>query len=35
MPTGFSDMYSSSGHTIAELLRNLSAKLTQEAQSIW
>ena len=34
MPTSLRDMHPSSGHTLAEVLRNLSAKLTQEASSI-
>ena len=34
MPAGFREMDPSSGHALAELLRNLSAKLTQGANSI-
>ena len=34
MPTGFRDMHPSSGHTLAEILQTLGAKLTQEADSI-
>ena len=34
MPAGFRDMDPSSGHTLAGLLRNLSAKLAQEANFI-
>jgi len=34
VPTDFRDMHASSGHTLAELLRDLSAKLAQGANSI-